>query len=160
MATIKNAAIIDDAWTHVADDAELPAAGDVIVSYARYTAEREALGKRSGRTGVRLSSDLLADDVGAELKDLPLVAIEFPKFADGRGYSTARKLREQHHFGGELRAIGYVLRDQLLYMQRCGFDAFELKDGKDAQGALEAFTERTVHYQGSTEDARPLYRRR
>ena len=77
------------------------------------------------------------------------------------GKSTiARLLRDRHGFGGELRAVGDVLRDQLLYMKRCGFDAYELKEGKDIEGALEAFSELTVAYQGQAGDSRALFRRR
>jgi uncharacterized protein (DUF934 family) len=159
MATIKNGKLIDDAWQHVADDAALPE-GDVIVSFERFGKERDALLAREGRLGVQLSSDKLASDIAGDLDKLALVAVEFPKFADGRGYTVARKLREVHKFQGELRAVGHVLRDQLFYMMRCGFDAYELQAGKDAEGALEAFQEFSVTYQAAADDPRPLYRRR
>ena len=91
---------------------------------------------------------------------MDLVAINFPKFGDGRGYSKARLLRERHGYKGELRAVGEVLGDQLFYMHRCGFDAFELVDGKDVDGrpALPRTISR-VTYQAATDDPRPLYRR-
>src|SRR4029079_18356513 len=79
----------------------------------------------------------LADDVGG----LPVIAVDFPQFTDGRGYSTGRLLRERYKFAGELRAIGDILRDQLAYLVQCGFDAFALREGKDAQAALAGFVD-------------------
>lgn len=161
MAIIRNHELVEDTWQQVSDDAPLPTGGDVIVSLARFRAEREALlSRQGGRLGVRISTEDQPEDIAGDLPGLALIAIEFPKYVDGRGYSLARLLRERHGFGGELRAVGDVLRDQLLYMKRCGFDAFALKPGKDAQGALQAFAELSVQYQGSTEDPRPLFRRR
>lgn len=161
MALIKNHELVSDAWTFLAGDAAVPGEGDVVVDLARFKAERDALlARKGGKLGVRLTTADQPDDIVADLGNLALLAVEFPKYVDGRGYSLARLLRERHGFKGELRAVGDVLRDQLLYMQRCGFDAFELKAGKDADGALEAFRELGVHYQGTTEDPRPLFRRR
>ncbi|MGD8861064.1 MAG: DUF934 domain-containing protein [Myxococcales bacterium] len=159
MGLIKNGKVVQDDWTDVADDAPLPEGG-VIVSLARLQNERETLAAREGKLGVRLPSDALPDDIAGDLPALSLVAIEFPKYVDGRGYSVARLLRERHGFGGELRAVGNVLRDQLFYMSRCGFDAYELQPGKDEQDALDAFREFSVTYQAAADDSRPLYRRR
>lgn len=160
MQIIKHGAIVDDAFIHVDDEAQLPAQGDVIVSLARYVEERETLQQRSGKVGLRLPSDESAATIGEYLPELALVAIEFPNFKDGRGYTIARMLRERYVYKGEVRAVGDVLRDQLAYMRRCGFDAFELKAGKDLPGALQAFQEFSVTYQGAADDPRPLFRRR
>ena len=160
MQVIKNNVIVDDSFVHVADDAALPAQGDLIVSLARYVEEREALQQRDGKVGLRLPSHESADTIATYLPELALVAIEFPTFKDGRGYTIARLLRERFAYKGELRAVGDVLRDQLAYMSRCGFDVFELKAGKDVQGALAAFREFSVTYQGAADDPRPLFRRR
>lgn len=147
MEIIRNQKIVTDAWQHLADDAAVPAEGDVTVSLARWTSEREALAARTGQTGVRLRPADEPDALVGDLEALPLIAIEFPKFTDGRGYTTARLLRERHGYQGELRAIGHVLRDQLFYMHRVGFDAFELAPGKSLTDALEAFSEFSVTYQ-------------
>lgn len=160
MQIIKNGAIVEDAFVHVANGAELPAQGDVIVSLARYIEERDVLRARTGRVGVRLASNEQAHLVEPYLSEVALVAIEFPSFKDGRGYTTARLLRDRHGYKGEIRAVGDVLRDQLNAMRRCGFDAWELKAGKDIQGALQAFQEFSVTYQGAADDPRPLFRRR
>lgn len=161
MEIIKQGEIVTSAWVHLGDDQPLPATTDVTVSLARLLGERTALrARRDGRTGVRLRP---ADEIEAllpELAWLPLVAIEFPKFTDGRGYSQARLLRDRHGYQGELRAVGNVLRDQLFYMHRCGFDAFELQAGKSVRDALDAFRELSVRYQAAADDPRPLFRRR
>jgi len=158
MKVIKNRQIVEDGFELVPAGEELPDSGDVIVDLARWNAEHEALGARDGAVGVVLSSSETPDQIQA-LDRLPLVAIEFPKFGDGRGYSSARLLRERLGFPGEIRAVGDVLRDQLFYMARCGIDSFALKQGKDAEGALSAFDDFSVTYQAGADDPRPLFRR-
>ena len=160
MQIIKNGAIVEDSISHIADAADLPETGDITVGLDRYRELRASLQKRSGRVGVRLRSDQEAKQIAEFVPELSLIAIEFPGFKDGRGYTTARLLRERYGYKGELRAIGDVLRDQLFYMLRCGIDTFELKAGKDIHGALEAFKEFSVTYQGAADDPRPLFRRR
>lgn len=146
---IEGRAIVEDGWQHVADDDAIPAEGDIIVSRDRWLAEGEALAQRAGRVGVRYRADQrpLAD-VPA-LLDLPLIALDFPKFTDGRSYSYAQRLRKRLGYTGQLRATGDVLRDQLLYMWRCGFDAFEVRADKPLEDALAAFAEFSVDYQAS-----------
>ncbi len=97
----------------------------------------------------------LEDDLGA----LPLVAIHFPAFKDGRGYSYARELRTRYNFKGEVRATGDVLRDQLFYMTRCGFNAFEVREDRSIEEALQGLKDFSVTYQGDVNEPRPLYRR-
>ena len=161
MEIIRRGEVVTSTWVHLSDEDPLPAdEADVTVSLGRWQAERDALTARTGQVGVRL---LPADEptpLLPELATLPLLAIEFPKFTDGRGYSLARLLRERHGYCGELRAVGNVLRDQLLYMHRCGFDAFELQPGKSAADALAAFSELSVRYQAGADEPRPLFRRR
>jgi len=156
MQIIRNRQIVDDDFVHVPDGEELPAIGKPIITLARYIKERDQF---AGSFGVRISSDKLPSDI-PELERVVLIAIEFPRFSDGRGYSVARMLRQRHGFTGELRAVGWVLRDQLYYLERCGFDAFELQAGKPLDSALQAFVEFSVSYQAAADDRRPLYRRR
>jgi uncharacterized protein (DUF934 family) len=157
---IRNREIVQDAWVHVPDDSELPAKGDVIVTLDRWKREREPLlARTAGRLGVGVRRDQLATVVGPDAAHFDVIALEFPNFRDGRGYSTARILRERYQYRGELRAVGDVLRDQLFYMARCGFSAFELKPGKDIVGALEAFDDFSVKYQPAADESLPLYRR-
>jgi len=159
MALIKGTEVVsDDGLRSIADDQPLPERGDVLISLARLQSEGVPSG-RQGKLGVRLEPE---DDIGQvvpHLGKLDLVAIHFPKFADGRGYSKARLLRDRYGFKGELRAVGEVLTDQLFYMRRCGFDAYELVDGKDLTAALRGLQDFSVTYQAATDDPRPLYRR-
>lgn len=127
------------------DDAD-PAV-PAIVPLGRWLQWRAAGLQPHPDSGVCLQPD---DDFEALLPDLPqlrLIAVNFPVFTDGRGYSTARLLRERHGYRGELRAVGDVLRDQLYFLHRCGFDAFALRADQDATAALRAFDDYTVSYQ-------------
>lgn len=167
MATlIKNAKIAADSWQRLerAGDGSLPAipaAGDVIVPLALWQAAAgELLARDAGRLGVWLDSDEDPALVADSLEAFDLIAVNFPQFTDGRGYSTARLLRERYGWRGELRAIGDVQRDQLFYLSRCGFDAFELNDGIDMKAALSAFGDFSEAYQASVERPLPLFRRR
>jgi len=98
--------------------------------------------------------------VAERLGAVARVEVNFPKFTDGRGYSIARLLRERHGYQGELRAVGDVLRDQIFYLARCGFDAFLLREDQDAGEALSAFNDFSEAYQASVERPEPLFRRR
>ena len=97
----------------------------------------------------------LADD----LDELTLIAIQFPRFTDGRGYSIARQLRGRYEWRGELRAVGDVLRDQLFYLARCGFDTFALRDDQNVDASLSAFRDFSEAYQAAV-DRGPLFARR
>jgi len=151
--------IVEDGWVQIADDAALPADGDVIVSLKRWVAEREALGARNGGVGVRLTGGDALDAILPDLPRLPVIALEFPNFRDGRSFSFARLLRERHGYKGQLRAVGDVLRDQIFYMRRCGIDALELRADRSAEDALAAFQELSVSYQAAVDDKQPLFRR-
>src|SRR5689334_23277513 len=105
---IRNRTICEDDFEHVPDGAELPQGRKPIVTLARYTANRDELLGRFASLGVRVGSDKLPSDI-PDIQRLALIAIEFPRFTDGRGYSIARQLRDRHGFRGELRAVGWVL---------------------------------------------------
>lgn len=158
MKAIKDRRIIEDSWTLLPAGEPVPASGDVIVSVSQWNAAGPEITSHSGKLGVILRSSESPDEIQRR-DELPLIAIDFPRFGDGRGYSSARMLRDRLGYRGELRAIGEVLRDQLFYMQRCGMDSFVLKPGKDVEGALSAFDEFSVTYQGAADDPRPLFRR-
>lgn len=158
MRVIADQRIIDDSWQLLEPGAAVPDQGDVIVSVEQWNANADALLTRSGKVGVVLRSHESPEDI-TRRDELVLIAIDFPKFSDGRGYSSARLLRDRLEYQGELRAVGDVLRDQLFYMLRCGIDSFALKAGKDIEGALEAFKEFSVTYQAAADDPRPLFRR-
>lgn len=128
MALIKNDAVVADEWVSVADEDDLPEAEAIIVSLARWRRDGAVLAGRNGRLGIRLSSAETAADIADDLDRFALVALEFPTFKDGRSYSNARLLRERHGFAGELRAVGNILPDQALFLERCGFDSYEVGD--------------------------------
>lgn len=152
MPLIKQGAVVGDPWLSLADDDPLPASGAVIVSLERWKAERGALIARGGRLGVRLASHQAASEVADDLAHLSLIALAFPTFKDGRAYSTARLLRERYGYTGELRAVGQVLRDQFLFMVRCGVDAFEVADQKEADAWNKAMGAFSVWYQSAADD--------
>ena len=163
MATnlIQQRQLRDDTWQQPASPQEAGAQADVLLSLAQWQAQREQwLQRAGGRLGVLLQP---ADDVAALVPDLAhfaLIAINFPSFTDGRGYSSARLLRERHAYRGELRAVGDVFRDQLFYLSRVGFDAFLLRAGESAQEALASLDVFSEAYQTSVERPQPLFRRR
>ena len=126
MPLLKNGRVSEDAWSPVNDDAPLPSDGAIVISFDRFKAEPDRLVGRNTALGIRLKN---TDDVRAlaeHVGRLGLIVLDFPKYTDGRAYSQARILREELKYTGELRAVGNVLLDQLLFMQRCGFDAFEM----------------------------------
>ncbi|MFY0988961.1 DUF934 domain-containing protein [Halomonas sp. C05BenzN] len=143
---------VDD-WTLVRDSDAAPSGGRCIVPLPAWQSG-------AGQAPWLASDTELTDALAAELLDAPLIAIDFPKFTDGRGYSLARLLRERHGYAGEIRAIGDVLVDQLYFMTRCGFDALSLREDQwleDALGALGAFSRA---YQPAVDQPEPLFRRR
>lgn len=159
MQIIKDKQIIDDGWLHLDDDTPAPKTGDVSVSLERLRKQLEALRGREGGLGVRLRSDELAGDVADILDAVQLICVEFPKFTDGRGYTTGRLLRDRHGFTGELRAVGHVLQDQLFYLARCGYNAFTLAPGKSLSRALDGFEDFSVSYQAAADSREPIFRR-
>ncbi len=162
LQVIKDNQVVEDNWTRFETDdteAALPE-GDVIVPLAYWKARRDELMATGNRIAVCINGDDELDDIVPELDKLELLAIEFPVFRDGRGYSMARALRQRHNFQGDIRAVGEVLRDQLYFMQRVGISSYQLKDGKDPQDALKGFTEFSVRYQGAVDNNEAIYGRR
>lgn len=164
MKIIKNKTVVEDSWSvlrlgeaDTADGINVPS-GNVLVPLKVWQAQREVLQHRAD-IGVWFASDERAEELQSDAAKFPVIAVDFPKFADGRGYSIAFNLRNRVGYRGELRAIGDVLRDQLFYMQRVGFDAFAVRADKDIQDALNGLADFSVSYQASTDNALPLYRR-
>lgn len=156
------AAIVPDHWQLVRS---APVSADTCVSrilpFALWQQMRVAgIPMSIAQTGVWLAPE---DDVTAELDallQLPLLAVDFPSFRDGRGYSVAYLLRSHYGYAGELRAIGEVLRDQLFYLQRCGFDSFDVAADQDIDEALKGLSGISIKYQGAVDDPVPLFRKR
>lgn len=156
MPLVRNGEITADTWTHIADGEDAPHDAPIIVSADRWIAERASLVHRIAPVGVRLRNDQSPDQLGEDLYRFGVVAIEFPAFKDGRAYTQARLLRERYRFTGEIRAFGDVLRDQLLFMQRCGIDAFEIRKQADAEAFQKAIGEISVFYQPAADGRQPL----
>ena len=161
---IKNRSVVNDPWQLLETDAGASAitvrpSGDLIVPMALWQAEREALRFRAGRIGVWLKPD---DDPALVAEDLPLfgvVAVVFPKSVDGRGHSLGQLIRERYGYRGELRAMGDVQRDQLVFLSQCGFNAFALRPGEDPEKAMAALGELGEAYESSVERVVRLFRR-
>lgn len=161
---IKNRAVVADDWTVLRlNETDTPDAvaipdGKVIVPLKVWQQQRAALEGRA-ELGVWLASNERPEELKDDLARFAVIAIDFPKFADGRGYSLAYLLRARLGYTGELRAIGDVLRDQLFYMQRVGFDAFAVRADKDIRDALKSLTDFSEPYQTAWDIKEPLFRR-
>jgi len=162
---IKDRNIVTDPWLRLELNAdrslpEIPPAGDGIVPLALWQQRRDPPAGRPSRPGICLDSHEEPAVIAEDLKLFGVVAVNFPKFTDGRGYSTARLLRERYGWKGELRAVGDVFRDQLFHLASCGFNSFALRDGEDLQDVLGAFRDFSDTYQATVEQPQPLFRRR
>ncbi len=154
-----SAKAVDDPFTTVADEEPVPA-GDVIVSLGRYLNEGEALASQSRQVGVLLRSDEAVEALAYDLPRIPVVALSFPRFRDGRAYTSARLLRERFHFAGEVRAVGDVLREQAGFMVRCGFDAFAPADGSTPEQWAQASHRFRHVYQRAADGREPVFEER
>lgn len=163
---IRNQAVAVDAWKMLElQEGETPEsvvlpAGDVIFPLAVWRARKAEIISCHKRIGLLLQPDERVEEVAGDLDYFIVIAVHFPRFVDGRGYSTAALLRQRHRYQGELRAVGDVLHDQLFFMKRVGFDSYALKDGKDLVHAIESgFTTFAEPYQGASDQPRPSFRR-
>jgi uncharacterized protein (DUF934 family) len=145
----------EDSFTVVEDDAEIPA-GDVVVSLKRFMAEGEGL-LASRAVGVKLQPDEKIEDLVYDLPRLAVVALVFPSHRDGRNLSAARLLRQRYGYGGEVRALGEVLREQAQHMVRCGVDAFAAVDGSDPETWAAAAGRYRHVYQRAADDRVPVF---
>jgi uncharacterized protein (DUF934 family) len=152
---IKSGAYAQDSFVPVADDAALPD-GAILVSLARFQKERESLLERNTPIGVKLASDQNPQLLGDDVSRLSLVALEFPKFRDGRAFSWARILRTRMGFKGEIRAVGDFLFDQVNYQHRVGFDAWEVPDHFTVEMFQQALNEMTDVYQPSADGKKTI----
>ena len=163
---IKHDRVVEDDWQTLTMAAgETPAtvtlpADPVLLPLPVWLARRAEISSLYPTLGVWLDShegpEALADDIDR----LSIIAVNFPKFTDGRGYSIARLLRERYHFQGEIRAIGDVLQDQLFFMRRCGIDAYALRADKDIEKALAGLSVFSETYQAAVDQIEPLFLRR
>jgi uncharacterized protein (DUF934 family) len=155
--------VADDPWQLLADNPAQRPAGPLILPLSAWCERQDAAvlrGERFSLDGICLAPDDEVASLQAYLPILPLIAIDFPSFRDGRGYSQAYLLRTRLGWRGELRAVGDVLRDQLSHMRQCGFDAFAVREDKSVEDALKGLAGMSVLYGRSVIEPRPLFRRR
>lgn len=163
---IKNGSIASDDWQvlklgegETPETVALPAAA-ALVPLAVWLARKEEILSRGTPVGVWLDSSEGPEAIAADLERFAVIAVNFPKFTDGRSYSTTRLLRERYGYQGEIRAIGDVLFDQLFYMKRCGINAFALRADQNIEKALAGFATFSETYQAAVDQPQPLFRRR
>ncbi|MEX1665869.1 DUF934 domain-containing protein [Zhongshania arctica] len=155
---IKDQKICANEWQVWRDTEELPKTGGYIVPLSLWQNNKDSL-KALGNIAVFLANDESPKALAAEIQDFDVIAVDFPKFADGRGFSYGRELREQLGYQGELRAIGDFIRDQLYFLSRCGFNSFALENN-DLEESLASFQDFSESYQPSIDQRLPLFRRR
>jgi uncharacterized protein (DUF934 family) len=160
MPLVENGRTVEDRYVRLDDGAPMPDRVPVIVSAKRFLADAAELSRRDGSLGVAWPNDRRVAELEPWLGHLALIALDFPKFRDGRAYSQARLLREQYGFGGTLRATGDVLRDQFHFLVRAGFDSFEVKKAADANVFAEVLARYSVFYQPGADGSVPALRQR
>ena len=162
---IKDGSLADDQWVLVKEATDpgilqvLPGR-NIIVPHRFWKFFQDDIAEYNGEVTIWLDSHENVGDIRERLNNFPLIALNFPVFSDGRSYTNARELRENLGFQGELRAIGDVLRDQLFYMHRCGFNGFQLRHDQDVDECIRAFEDFHTGYQASIDQPAPLFRRR
>jgi uncharacterized protein (DUF934 family) len=156
MPLFREDGMVADPWLRLADDAAVPVDGLVLVSFARWRAARPALLARRGPVGVALANTDEVGELAPDVAQLDLIVLHFPKYTDGRAYSQARLLRGRYGYQGELRATGNVLRDQLPFMLRCGFDSFENDQPGFGEALGHARTLFSVVYQPAEDGRTPI----
>ena len=149
--------LVEDPFTKVADDDQYLPQGDVILSLNRFQSDGERLLSEGRAVGVCVATDQTVESLAYDLPRLSVVALEFPKFRDGRQYSNARLLRERYAYEGEVRAVGDVLREQALFMIRCGIDAFEPSDGSTPEAWAHVAGRFRHVYQRASDDRVPAF---
>ena len=163
---IKNAQIVDDprsvlklAEDQSAETLTLPGT-PALLPLAVWLARKGEILASGIAHGVWLDADEGPEAIAGDLDHLAVIGVNFPKFTDGRSYSTARLLRERYDFRGEIRAVGDVLQDQLYFMKRCGIDTYALREDKDFTAALASLNDFSESYQAAADQPQPLFRRR
>ncbi len=142
---------------------EIPTNGKLLLPLTIWLANKESLSSRmaAGDVGIVLQThEPIESLVGAinDLNNLPVIAVYVEKFADGRNFTLGNLLRTRYGFKNELRAVGDIMRDQLYFLKRSGFDSYEIKPGRNAEEAIASLNDFTQPYQGATDDV-PVWRR-
>ena len=143
---------------------QIPATGKILLPFTVWRANKDALASRlaQGEVGLLIATHEAIEDVVAEVKEInafPLVAVFVERFADGRIFSIGNLLRTRYSFKNELRAVGDVLRDQLFFLKRSGFNSYLIRADRNAQEALQSLKDFSEPYQGAVDNAQPAWRR-
>lgn len=157
---LKDGAVVNNTWQLISADTDDLPQGDILISVSCWQAQRHNLANHAGAVGVWIDSNEEIEAFVATILDLPVIAINFPKFVDGRGFSLARLLRDRYGYSGEIRAIGQIIRDQLFPMQRCGFNAFAFETELDLVEASKSLGDFSDAYQVAVDQPEPLFKRR
>lgn len=156
---IKDKHIINNEWLIVNNDDDLLPEGQLLVSLSIWESQKSTLLERP-TVGLWLQNDQCVSAIADDLNHFAVIAIDFPAFMDGRGFSIARLLRDRYQYQGEIRATGGVIRDQLCYLKRCGFNAFDMEEDINLEAALASLDDFSESYQTSVDQKTPLFRRR
>ena len=157
---IKGEAVIKDEWITYSEESleNLDQTKKNLIPYSLFPLSDDV---NKDSIGVLLPNDIEIEKVASEIIDLPLIAVDFPVFMDGRGFSFARILKSRFNYQGELRATGHIIRDQLCYLKRCGFNSFKILDEDvDLEAATQSLHDFSDAYQTSADDNKPVYLRR
>ena len=151
MPLIRETELVNDEYTDISAREDIPASGAIIVSLDQWQSHRDSLIERTDPVGLLLRSNEHPEEIAGDVVHLGLIALEFPTFRDGRAYSYARLLRDRYGFNGELRAVGEVLLEQIHFMSRVGFNAFEIDSDTPVADFETAQRDFTVWYQPSSD---------
>jgi uncharacterized protein (DUF934 family) len=157
---LSHGAVAEDNWTVLQMPVETIPQGNILVPLKYWLEQSAELDGQAGLVGVWLDSDEEVEALADDLAQLPVVALNFPKFVDGRGFSSARLLRDRYDYKGEIRAIGNVIQDQLFMLQRCGFSQYCLADNVDLEAAAKSLNDFSDSYQTAADQDQPLCKRR
>jgi uncharacterized protein (DUF934 family) len=156
---LSHGAVVENNWTVLQMPVETVPQGNILVPLKHWLENSTELDQQAGLVGVWLESDEEVEALMDDLAQLPVVALNFPKFVDGRGFSSARLLRDRYDYRGEIRAIGNVIQDQLFMLQRCGFSQFCLADEVNLEAAATSLNDFSDSYQTGADQAEPLFKR-
>lgn len=145
------------------DATEIPETGKILLPLTVWLAKKESLATRmaAGEIGIVLQTHEPIEklvEAFDDLNSLPVIAVYVQIFADGRNFTLGNLLRTRYGFKNELRAVGDIMRDQLYFLKRSGFDSYLIKEGRNAEEAIASLNDFTQPYQGASDDV-PVWRR-
>ncbi|MEZ5539406.1 MAG: DUF934 domain-containing protein [Pseudomonadales bacterium] len=157
---IKDGTVVTSNWQQIEKDVtDIPQGEQLMLPYALWKTHYESVKDRKDIAIWFDSEDFTETEWTEQLQKLPLIAIHFPIFTDGRGFTTARMLRQRFNYTGDIRVFGHVLREQMCYLKRCGVSSFVLAEHINLEEAVESLNDFTEYYQCSVDQPQPLFRR-